>query len=178
MRTLALLRAVNLGQHGHPSAVQVLDAFRRAGADRVTSVRSNGTIVFDAEAIDTPEEARTLARRAMAQLAAVTGRDHDVVTMPMSVLLPIVAEHAVAIDADRRELTLFDAEQFAPDLHALATAERRAQCTVLAHGEGWLVALNDRAGQSNGTPLVEHLLGVAATSRALSTLTMVAEREL
>lgn len=175
---LALVRAVNLGQRGQPSAEQVLEAFRRAGADQAVSVRSNGTIVFAAETLDTPDAARELAERAMAELAQLMVRDLEVFTMPLPMLLPIVAEHGAAVDAERRELTLFDAERFAPDPLALAAAEHRAQCTVLEHGVGWLVALNHRPGQSNGTPLAEHLLGVSATSRALSTLSMAVERVL
>ncbi len=169
---VALVRNVNLGQRGHPSTEQVLHAFTKAGAVSATSVRSNGTIVLQAP----DNEATAIAHRAVEVLAVEAGVEREAFSMPLDALRALVAEHGVEGDSERRELTLHDGPALQSDDPRLIEAERRAHCTVLDSGPGWVVTLNHRDRQSNGTPLVEFVLGVPATSRGLSTLVMVCDR--
>lgn len=163
---VALLRNVNVGQRGHPSTDDLLRAFAAAGAPDALSFQSNGTIVFTARAA----EADVVAQDAVAALARAAGHVRDVFTASLRSLRPLVDEHGSALDAHRREVTLHGGPALAPESVALLDAERRAHCTVLDSAPGRVLTLNLRDRQSNGTPLVEHLLGIPATSRGLPTL--------
>lgn len=169
---VAFVRNVNLGQRGHPSTDELLSAFAAAGATDALSFQSNGTIVFTARAA----EADGLAQDAVAALARVARHEREVVTASLASLRPLVDEHGSAIDTHRRELTLHGGPALEPDSVALLEAERRAHCTVLDSAPGWVVTLNLRDRQSNGTPLVEHVLGIPATSRGLPTLVRLLEK--
>ncbi|MDX2026772.1 DUF1697 domain-containing protein [Microcella sp.] len=169
---VALLRNVNVGQRGHPSTDDLLSAFAAAGAPDALSFQSNGTIVYTARAA----EAESLAQDAVAALARAAGHEREVVTASLASLRPLVDEHGSALDARRRELTLHGGPALEPDSVALLEAERRAHCTVLDSAPGWVVTLNLRDRQSNGTPLVEHVLGIPATSRGLPTLARLFEK--
>ena len=169
---VAFVRNVNLGQRGHPSADDLLSAFAAAGATDALSFQSNGTIVFTARAA----EADGLAQDAVAALARAAGHEREVFTASLASLRPLVDEHGSAIDTQRRELTLHGGPALESDSVALLEAERRAHCTVLDSAPGWVVTLNLRDRQSNGTPLVEHVLGIPATSRGLPTLVRLLEK--
>jgi len=169
---VALLRNVNVGQRGHPSTEDLLNAFAAAGATDALSFQSNGTIVFSALA----GEAESVAQDAVAALARAAGFAREVFTASLASLRPLVDEHGSAPDAHRRELTLHGGAELRPDEPALLEAERRARCTVLDAAPGWVVTLNLRDRQSNGTPLVEHVLGIPATSRGLPTLVRLLEQ--
>lgn len=169
---VALLRNVNLGQRGNATNEQVLRAFATEGAENASSVRSNGTIVFEAHEGD----AFQIAQRAGEVLAVEAGVEREVFTVPLDTVRSFVAEHGFEADSERRELTVHGGPALQSDDPRLIEAELRAHCTVLDSGPGWVVALNHRERQSNGTPLVEFVLGVPATSRGLSTLVMVCER--
>ena len=169
---VALLRSVNVGQRGHPSADDLLSAFAAAGAPDALSFQSNGTIVFTARAA----EADGVAQDAVAALARAAGHEREVFTASLASLRPLVDEHGSAPDARRRELTLHGGPALEPDSVALLEAERRAHCTMLDSAPGWVVTLNLRDRQSNGTPLVEHVLGIPATSRGLPTLVRLFEK--
>lgn len=171
-RHVALVRNVNVGQRGHPSADELRAAFAEAGATDALSFQSNGTIVFTASTADADD----LAQDAVAALARATGHEREVFTASLASLRPLVDEHGSAPDAHRRELTLHDGPELRPDTAGLLEAERRAHATVLEAGAGWVVTLNHRDRQSNGTPLVEQVLGVPATSRGLPTLLRVVGR--
>ncbi|MBA4247289.1 MAG: hypothetical protein C0444_03225 [Microbacterium sp.] len=169
---VAFVRNVNLGQRGHPSADDLLSAFAAAGAPDALSFQSNGTIVFTARAA----EAESLAQDAVAALARAAGHEREVFTASLASLRPLVDEHGSAIDTHRRELTLHGGPALEADSVALLEGERRAHCTVLDSAPGWVVTLNLRDRQSNGTPLVEHALGIPATSRGLPTLVRLFEK--
>jgi uncharacterized protein (DUF1697 family) len=166
---VALWRNVNVGQRGHPSAAELLAALAAAGAPDAVSVQSNGTILFSAR----PAEVDGLVRDAVAALARAAGHARELFAMPLETLQPVVDEHGSALDAHRRELTLHGGGVLPPDAPALLEAERRGRCTVIDAGRGWVVTLNHRDRQSNGTPVVEHVLGVPATSRSFATLARV-----
>ena len=169
---VALLRNVNVGQRGHPTTDDLLTAFTAAGATDALSFQSNGTIVFTGLAA----EAESLAQDAVAALARTAGHEREVVTASLASLRTLVDEHGSAPDAHRRELTLHGGPALEPDSVALLEAERRAHCRVLDSAPGWVVTLNLRDRQSNGTPLVEHVLGIPATSRGLPTLVRLFEK--
>lgn len=133
------------------------------------SVQSNGTIVFSARSADVD----SLVRDAVAALARAAGHARELFAMPLDTLRPLVDEHGSALDAHRRELTLHGGGVLPPDAPALLEAERRGHCTVIDAGPGWVVTLNHRDRQSNGTPVVEQVLGVPATSRSFVTLARV-----
>lgn len=169
---VAFVRNVNLGQRGHPSTDDLLSAFAAAGATDALSFQSNGTIVFTARAA----EADGLAQDAVAALARAAGHEREVFTASLASLRLVVDEHGSALDTHRRELTLHGGPALEPDSVALLEAERRAHCTVLDSAPGWVVTLNLRDRQSNGTPLVEHVLGLPATSRGMPTLVRLFEK--
>ncbi|GAA1918253.1 hypothetical protein GCM10009775_08550 [Microbacterium aoyamense] len=167
---VALFRNVNQGQRGHPSADQIVAAFRAAGAVDAVTFQSNGTVVFT-------------ARDAAAAAVAVRHRlgddgvfDDLIEVRPLSFLELIVAEHAGAPDAHRRELTLFDEAVRLGDASIAHREATKRRCSVVADGAGWAVVLNDRDRQSNGTPAVQAIIGAPATSRGLPTLARLIDR--
>ncbi len=166
---VALWRNVNVSQRGHPSTADLLAAFAAAGAPDAVSVQSNGTIVFSAR----PADVDAMLEDAAAALARDAGHARELFAIPLDTLRPVVDEHGSALDAPRRELTLHGGGVLPPDAPALLEAEGRGHCTVIDAGPGWVVTLNHRDRQSNGTPVVEHVLGVPATSRSFATLARV-----
>lgn len=170
MQHVAFLRNVNQGQRGHPATSDVRAAFADAGAPDAVPFRSNGTIVFAAE-----DPAAVIADVELA-LAARTGSAREGFGMPLAAVARIVDVHAGAPDAHRRELTLHrDGVIDADDPEVVREASHR-RCRIVDAGAGWAVLLNERDGESNGTPVVERVTGGPATSRGLPTLVRLVDR--
>lgn len=179
MTLVVLVRNVNLGQRGHPSAADLLAAFAAAGAADAMSVQSNGTVLVpshDGAALDPA----ALAEAVEDALEVATGIRREVFALPLEAIAAVVDEHADRPDASRRELTVHAAPSPPLDDAAARDAERRGRCRIVATGEhdgvAWAVVVNDVERQSNGTPVLERLTGGPATSRLLATLRRVVER--
>jgi uncharacterized protein (DUF1697 family) len=174
MMHVFFVRNVNLGQRGQPSTADLLDAFAATGAVDAVSVQSNGTVVV---ASSGPS---ALAEAVEDALEAATGIRREVCALPLTVIGAIVDEHADRLDASRRELTVTAGPAIATDSEAAGESQRRGGCRVVAAGEhegtAWAVVLNDAERQSNGTPVVERIMGTPATSRSLGTLRRVVDR--
>lgn len=166
---VAFLRNVNQGQQGHPSTTMVVESFVAAGSDDAVPFQSNGTIVFDAQ------EADGIVAAVVATLAA-RGHPRDCFVMPVSDLARIAQAWAGSPLLSRLELTMHDAGTL--DLQSeLAVAEAgRRRCRPMESGAGWVVVLNDRDRESNGTPAVEHAIAGPATSRSLRTVLRLLDR--
>lgn len=170
MRCVAFMRNVNQGQRGHPSTADIVAGFADAGYPDVQLFQSNGTILFDA---DDPAEAVDSAAEA---IAVRSGRERDILWIPLSDLIAIVDDHGATPEPRRYELTLHrggavDAQD--PDALALAT---QARCAIVDAGPGWTLVRNDVDGQGNATPVLERLTGDRATSRGLPTLIRLVAR--
>lgn len=170
MLHVAFMRNANQGQRGMPATADILTAFQDAGATWVATFQSNGTIVFDA---DDPQGVVDDMRAALETRSTFHGA---ILTTSLAFVADVVERQAEAPDVDRRELTLFR-----PDLEivdAVKAAERAAyrRCTIIDHGPGWAVLSNERDRESNGTPVIEDVVGTPATSRGLPTLTRLVDR--
>lgn len=174
MRHVFLIRNVNLGQRGHPSAADLLGAFAAAGAADAVSVQSNGTVVVEST------DPSALAEAVEDALEGATGIRREVFALPLTVIASIVAEHGDGPDASRLELTVHSAPAVITGDGAGEDTQRRGRCRVLSVGEcegtAWVLVLNEVERQSNGTPVVERIMGGPATSRSLTTLRRVVER--
>ncbi|WAB84762.1 DUF1697 domain-containing protein [Microcella daejeonensis] len=158
VRAVAFLRNVNQGQRGHLPTPRILALFEQAGAVGVRAFQSNGTIVFAADDI------AAVAER-LRELLAAADRPEEVRVIPLEALWSIVAAAPAEHPAGRLELCLLDP---AVALPAPPVAGRR--CAGIAAGEGWMLVLNERDGESNGVPSLERLLGTRATGRGIPTL--------
>jgi len=170
VRTVALFRNVNQGQRGHPSTTDLLGALHDAGSGEAVAFRSNGTIVFDADA---PSE---VASRAVEALTARTGLTRECFTISMDELGRIVDAHAGEPDAERRELTLHRGGTIDIDDPAVVQEASRRRCVIVASSDGWTVSVNERERESNATPVIERITAAPATSRSLGTLVRVVDR--
>ena len=74
------------------------------------------------------------------------------------------------------ELTLFPAGHVIADDDTLAREAGRRRCAAIELGPGFAVVMNDNDRESNGTPTVQAVLGVPATSRGLRTLVRLVDR--
>jgi uncharacterized protein (DUF1697 family) len=167
---VAFLRNVNQGQRGHPSTSDLLAAFADAGCPDAVAFQSNGTVVFSDAAPD------RVAAAAQAALAARTGLEREVFTMPLAQVAALVDAEAAASDTSRRELTLHGGGLIEIEDPSVIGAAARRRCRLVAAGPGWTIARNERDRESNGTPTVEHLTGGPATSRGLPTLIRLVDR--
>ncbi|GAA1467237.1 DUF1697 domain-containing protein [Microbacterium thalassium] len=167
---IAFFRNLNQGQRGHPRTADLIAAFAAAGVGDAVPVRSNGTVVFDAD-----DPVGVLADVA-AELGVRGLFDDVILTRPLAFVEEVVGRYGALADAGRWELTLFDAAGSPADEAAVDAQARRRRCEVVARGPGWAVVRNDADRQSNGTPALEAVLGVPATSRGLPTLTRIVER--
>lgn len=167
MRHVAFVRDLNQGQRGHPTTADLLAAFAAAGCREPQAFRSNGTVVFDGDP--------AAAQDALGLLAARTGTERDVFTLPLDAVAAVVAEHGDRPDTGRRELTLHAPVTIALDEHAAQEAARR-RCRILQTGPGWAVTVNERDRESNATPVLERITGAPASSRGLPTLTRLVDR--
>ncbi len=174
MRHVFLIRNVNLGQRGHPSAADLLGAFAAAGAAGAVSVQSNGTVVVEST------DPSALAEAVEDALEGATGIRREVFALPLTVIASIVDAYVDGADSSRLELTVYSAPAVMTGDNAAEETQRRGRCRVLSAGEcegaAWALVLNEVERQSNGTPVVERIMGGPATSRSLATLRRVAER--
>lgn len=170
MKAIAFFRNVNQGQRGHPASADLLGALADAGFADAVLFQSNGTAVMtDAASPGALDD----VRRA---LAARTGVDREVFSMPLELVASLVDVHSSAPDATRRELTLHSGGVL--DIHDPATVAEAShrRCTLVDAGPGWVVTTNERERESNATPVVERLTGCPATSRGLPTLVRLVDR--
>ena len=152
--SVAFYRNLNQGQRGSPTTVELLEALRDAGALDIRPVRGNGTVLF--ESADPERTAQVSRARLKPWDDVVFVRDSDWLAALLA---------TVELD-DRTELTLFSRS-------ATVTAQRGKRCEILSSGPGYALVVNDFPRQSDGTPTVERLLGVPATSRGVPTLRRV-----
>jgi hypothetical protein len=166
VRAAAFFRNLNLGHSRSPSRADLVDAFERSGAARVRSYRSNGTVIFDS-----PAPART-ATLVVTELERVCGY-HDAVVVRRERWL---REHAMewSTAGEQSEVTLFDAQVAFPE--PLPWRPVRGGITVVAADRRRALCLNDQPHTSFGTPVIERLLGVPATSRSTGTMLGVVDR--
>lgn len=166
VQAVAFFRNLNLGQRGSPTRTDLVAAFEAAGATSVASYRSNGTVLFDSTA-----PART-ARLVASGLEARCGW-HDVVVVRRGRWLRDLARRLDGV-GDAAEVTLYDAGR--PFPHALPWRPTTGRLTVVSADHRHAVCVNDEPGTSYGTPVLERLLGVPATSRSTGTVLGVVER--
>ncbi len=166
MQAVAFFRNLNLGQPRSPRREELVDAFESAGAHAVASYRSNGTVLFESGA-----PVRT-ARLVVERLAAVCGY-RDVVVVRRERWM---REHAEAWSAagDGAEVTLFDARIDFPE--PLPWRPSFAKVTVVAADRTFALCVNHVPRTSVGTPVIERLLGIPATSRSTGTMLGVVDR--
>lgn len=166
MQAVAFFRNLNLGQRGSPTRGQLLAAFEAAGATEAASYRSNGTVSFDS-----PAPART-AMAAAGAIQPVCGWN-DTVVVRRERWLRAVAGRLQGL-SDGAEVTLYDARRPFPEDLPWSTPDGRL--TVVAADDRHAVCVNHLPRTSFGTPVVERLLGVRATSRSAGTVLGVVER--
>lgn len=170
MPHVAFLRNVNQGQRGHPSTADLKAAFADAGCPDAVVFQSNGTIVFDAP------DAGSIVADALQALAARSGIEREGFWMPLPLVARIVDAHATERDAHRRELTLHGGGTVDRGALEVVREAARRRCAIVDAGPGWAVSLNERDAESNGTPVLERLTGLPATSRGLPTLIRLTDR--
>lgn len=167
---VAFLRNVNQGQRGHVTTGDVHGAFSDAGVAGAVTFQSNGTVVFYAVDPD------VVIADVRASIAARAGFHLSIFSIDLACVEQVVDEGIGAPDADRRELTLFDAAAvfaLSPEVDAIARTRR---CTVLQSGPGWAVTANERDRESNATPTIEQIIGGPASSRGMPTLVRLVRR--
>ena len=159
MTSIAFFRNLNQGQRGSPATSDLVEAFRAAGAQDITAVGSNGTVLFSS---DDPD---AVAERVAGQLLPW----HDqVVVRETEWLAGVLGSVDRDLDAVT-EVTMFEAGQ----LLEISVPHPATGSTITRVGPGFAVVVNHRQRQSNGTPAVERLGGRPATSRSVTTLRRV-----
>lgn len=170
VKSVVFFRNVNQGERGHPSTADLLGALADAGLTGAVPFQSNGTVVV------TDAAPRAVLDDVQAALAARSGIEREVFTMPLDEVAAIVDGHAHAPDASRRELTLHAGDVIDIDDAAVIAEAAHRRCRLVAAGAGWVVSANERDRESNATPVVERLTAAAATSRGLPTLVRLVDR--
>ena len=163
---VAFFRNLNLGHRGSPGRAELLDAFTGVGVESAGSFQTNGTVIFEAAA---PVRAATAARD---RLTAGCGY-RDAVVVRRAAWLRALADRLGDL-GPTAEVTLFDSPVDFP--HAVPWRADQGRMTVVAADRRHAVCVNDRPHTAFGTPTVERLLGVPATSRAVTTLLRLAPR--
>lgn len=171
MHHVAFFRNVNQGQRGKPRTADLVDAFRDAGIPGAVAFQSNGTILF---ATDDVTEALVAGVRS--RLAARGVHSGEVFTRPLAFIRGFVTRYGDRPDAHRYELTLFPDAQQILDEDLAGREARRRRCELVDHGPGWAAVRNDQDARSSGTPTIEAVLPVQATSRGLPTLARLVDR--
>lgn len=167
---VAFFRNVNQGQRGQPRTPDLIDAFGDAGIPDAVAFQSNGTVLF---AADDVEGTVVDVRSSLTAKGIYSG---EVFTRPLSFIRAFVARYGDRPNAHRYELTLFPDGQLILDENAAMQEARRRRCELIDHGRGWAAVCNDRDARSNGTPTIEAVLSVPATSRGLPTLARLVHR--
>ncbi len=167
---VALFRNLNLGQGWAPRRPQLEEAFADAGAARVRSVRSNGTVVFEHPA---PKRAAAQVRTA---LGGLTGYDDVVVVRRAHWLLDLV-RRADTLDLPvgaAAEVAFFDARSPLPLVLPWASPDGRLRVLAGDHRHA-VTSFHDASGRgSNATVVLQRVTGVRVTSRGLDTVRRVA----
>lgn len=160
MTSVAFFRNLNQGQRGHPTAAQLVDAFVRCGAVDVRPVRSNGTVIFEAE------DAQRCLDEALALLDGVSAWGDVAFTREGDWLAARASELPAGIVPALVELSLLD------DGRTLSAPMpmRGKGCAVVVAGPGYAITVNDTPGTSQATPTLEKALATPVTSRSASTL--------
>jgi uncharacterized protein (DUF1697 family) len=166
VRAAAFFRNLNLGHPRSPGRADLLGAFERCGATRVTSYRSNGTVIFDS-----PAPVRT-AMLVAAELRQVCGYRDAVVVRRQRWLREHATDWSVA--GEQSEVTLFDSPVDFPE--PLPWRPAKGGLTVVTADRRHALCLNDQPHTSYGTPVIERLLEVPATSRSTGTMLGVVDR--
>lgn len=164
-RHVAFFRNLNVGQRDSPSTEQVLDAFTKAGATDVMSVRSNGTVVFSSSS---PARARPSLLVADPPLRLVRrgARAHR----------PLGARPRRPARG-RRGQRRGRALRRSPRLpEVLPWRPEAGRLTVVAADRRHAIAVNDEPRTSYATPVLERLLDLRVTSRGAATVLAVADR--
>ena len=166
VRAAAFFRNLNLGHARSPGRAELVEAFERCGATTVSSYRSNGTVVFQS-----PAPKRT-AERVLLALEQVCGYRDAVVVRRARWL----REHAAAWSTagEQSEVTLFDASVDFPE--PLPWRPTAGGITIVTADRLHALGLNDAPATSFGTPVIERLLGIPATSRSTGTMLGVIDR--
>jgi uncharacterized protein (DUF1697 family) len=162
---VAFFRNLNVGQRGSPTTAQIVEAFTRAGATDVTSVRSNGTVLFRSTA-----PARTRDRVCSSLIRHTDWCDVAPVRDAPWVLA--LAERLRTLEGNA-EVAVFDARRDFPQ--ALPWRPEGARVTVVEADRRHALAVDDEPRTSYATPVLERLLGVPVTSRGAATLLRVAD---
>ncbi|MCF6379590.1 DUF1697 domain-containing protein [Nocardioides KLBMP 9356] len=163
--SVAFFRNLNLGQRRSPGREQLLAAFAAEGATDVLSHQSNGTVAFTA-----PGDPQQLADAVAARLTSVC--DYADLAVVRSVAW--LDDLGLAALPDGCELTLYDTDDPFPE--QLPFFDERAAATVLVADRRHAIVQNHVERRSNGTPLLEKLLDVSATSRGAGTVLRLLDR--
>jgi uncharacterized protein (DUF1697 family) len=168
---VAFFRNLNLGQGWAPRRPQLEGAFLDAGATRVRSVRSNGTVVFQHPApVRVAAEVRTA-------LDALTGYDDVVVVRRAGWLLDLV-RHADTLDLSDDvpvEVEFFDARPPFPLTVPWTSPDGRLRVLAGDHRHA-VTSFHDESGRgSNATAVLQQVTGVRVTSRGLDTVRRIAD---
>jgi hypothetical protein len=164
---VAFFRNLNVGQQRSPSTAQLLAAFADEGAVDVLSHQSNGTVAFASPGREPTDVVLAVVDR----VAEVSAWDDVALVRPVSWLRQLHLEEL----PDGCELTLVDGPD--PFPVALPHHSERAAATILAADHLHAIVHNHVESRSNGTPLVEHLLGgTPATSRGTGTVLRLLDR--
>jgi len=166
VRAAAFFRNLNLGHARSPGRAELVEAFERCGATGVASYRSNGTVVFDS-----PTPKRT-AERVLVSLAEVCGYRDAVVVRRARWLREQATAWSTA--GEHAEVTLFDASVDFPE--PLPWRPTTGRVTIVTADRLHALCLNDAPATSFGTPVIERLLGIPATSRSTGTMLGVIDR--
>lgn len=161
MTCVAFFRNLNQGQRGHVTTAQLVDAFVAGGGREVRPVRSNGTVIFEAD------EAERCLAAVLEQLHGASAWGDVGFVRDAAWLAERAGEFPADVAPPLVELSLFDGE-FA---HPLPLAGKG--CSVIRAGVGYAITVNDAMGTSQATPTLERALGTPVTSRSASTVRLV-----
>ena len=156
--SVAFFRNLNLGQRNSPTRAQLLAAVADAGGAAAWSFQGNGTVVLEAA------DPQAVADEAATRLTPLCGYDDVAIVRDLGWLRGLGLE---ALGGDV-ELTVFDGPDPFPE--PLPWVPERGDVTVLRADARHALVLNHLARRSAGTRVVEHRLGVRATSRGTGTV--------
>jgi len=160
---VALFRNLSVGQRGSPTTAQLLEAFTRAGATDLKTVRSNGTVIFRSSS-----PART---RDQACSWLIRHTDWcDVAPVRDARWMLELAERLGGVDGTC-EVAVYDGRRDLPV--SLPWRPDAGRVTVIAADRRHAIAVNDEPRTSYATPVLERLLGLPVTSRGADTVLRV-----